>query len=161
MQQGICYLNVILLDSKCYSLLGNECTSGGFWKSTWKVLATSCELYRKLTGHKTDPGRASIDLTQDESSEESDASFPSSKKPFLNYKTPDIHQKLNEIARGVSTMQGLVTFMKNIKQAFKCVVCKGVVSAPTMAAVALQDVKGASTVGWNTTPLVLIALWSW
>ena len=115
------------------------------------MLATSRELYRKLTGHKTDPGRASIDFTKNESSEYLDASFPSSKRPFLDYKTPAIHQKLNEIARGVSTMQGLVTFMKNMKQAFKCVVCKGVMSAPTMAAVTLQDVKGASTVGWNTT----------
>lgn len=67
------------------------------------MLATSRELYRKLTGHKTDPGRASIDSTQDESSEDSDASSPSRKRPFLDYKTPDIHQKLNEIARGVST----------------------------------------------------------
>ena len=57
--------NVILLDSNCYPLLGNESTSGeGFWKSTRKVLATSRELYRKLTGQMTDPGRASIDLTQ-------------------------------------------------------------------------------------------------
>ena len=126
--------DVILLDSKCYPLLGNESTSGeGFWKSTRKVLATSRELYRKLTGHTTDPVRASIDLTQDESSEDSDASFPSSKRPCLDYKAPDIHQKLDEIARGVSTMQGLVTFMNNMKQAFECVVCKGVVSAPIMA----------------------------
>ena len=30
-------------------------------------------------------------------------------------------------------MQKLVTFMSNMKQAFECVVCKGIVSAPTMA----------------------------
>ena len=47
--------DVLLLDSKCYQLHGNENTSGeGFWKSTWKVLATSRELYKKLTGQTTD-----------------------------------------------------------------------------------------------------------
>ena len=53
--------DVILFDSKCYPLIGNQSTSGeGFWKSTWKVLASSRELYKKLTGQMTDPGRASI-----------------------------------------------------------------------------------------------------
>jgi len=47
-------------------------------------------------------------------------------------KTPDIHQKLDAIARGVSTIQGFVTFMNNTKQAFELVVCKDIVSTPIM-----------------------------
>ena len=127
--------DVILLDSKCYPLLGNDSTSGeGFWKSTRKVLATSRELYKKLTGQTTDPGRASIDLMRDDSSDNSDVSFPSSKRARLDCKSQeDIHHKLDEIARGVSSVQKLVTFMSNMKQAFECVVCKGIVSTPTMA----------------------------
>ena len=45
----------------------------------------------------------------------------------------DVHHKLDEVARGVSSAQKLVTFMSNMKQAFECVVCKGIVSNPTMA----------------------------
>ena len=37
--------------------------------SPHKVLAISRELYKKLTGQMTDPGRASIDLTRDDSSD--------------------------------------------------------------------------------------------
>ena len=71
-------------------------------------------------------------------------------------KTPDIHQKLDAIARGMSTIQGLVTFMNNTKQAFEWVVCKYIVSTPIMAQCwfALSDVKGAVTVGWKIMPLV-------
>ena len=79
------------------------------------MLATSCELYKKLTGQTTDPGRASIDLTRDDSRDDSDVSFPSRKRARLDSKSQqDIHHKLDEIARGVSSVQKLVTFMSNM-----------------------------------------------
>ena len=69
-------LDVILLDSKCYPLLENDSTSGEvFWKSTRKVLAANRSIYSKLTGHCTDLENASIDLTQEDTGEESDSSL--------------------------------------------------------------------------------------
>ena len=66
---------VVLLDSKCYPLLDNESTNGeAFWKSTQKVLAANRDLYNKLTSQRTDLEVASIDLTCEDTAEESDSS---------------------------------------------------------------------------------------
>lgn len=43
--------DVILLDSKLYPLIANHSTSGlDYWKSTRKIIATSCAVYEKLVG---------------------------------------------------------------------------------------------------------------
>ena len=79
--------------------------------------------------------RASIDLTRGDASEESDSSGssqlePSTKCPCLS---SSLTAKLDEIAEGVSNIQKVLMFMKNMQQTFQCVICKGVVSTPTVA----------------------------
>jgi len=44
-----------------------------FWKSTQKVLAANTGLYNKLTGQHTDLEKTSIDLTREDTAEESDS----------------------------------------------------------------------------------------
>lgn len=73
--------DVVLLDSKGCPLLDNESTTGeSFWKSTRKILAANKQLYRKVTGQNTDIERASIDLTKEDSSDDSDILLPSVKR---------------------------------------------------------------------------------
>ena len=45
---------VVLLDSKCFPLLGNEGTSGDFWKGSRKILAASKSHHEKCTGQSVD-----------------------------------------------------------------------------------------------------------
>lgn len=124
---------VILLDSKCYPILENESTSGeAFWKSTRKVLAANHDLYYKLTGKLTSSvGKASIDLTGDDSASDSSSSGPSGKCPCYN--TSSMEAKLEDISQGVSSIQRLVNFMTNMHQAFQCVICRGTATAPIVA----------------------------
>ena len=127
--------DVVLLDSKCYPLLENESTSGeAFWKSTRKVLAANRRLYSRLTGHSRSLGKASIDLTAED--EESDSSssdlLPAGKRPCKDC-TSSVKAKLDDIARGVSSIERLVNFMTNMQQAFQCVVCRGSVTVPVVA----------------------------
>lgn len=127
-------MEVVLLDSKCYPLMMNDSTSGeGFWKSSRKVLAANKALYLKLTGRSTELGRASIDLTKEETSD-SDSSGsiiePATKRHCLS---STLNDKLDEIAHGVANIQKVMMFMKNMQNTFQCVICKGVVSAPVVA----------------------------
>ena len=129
-------MEVVLLDSKCYPLTENESTSSeSFWKSSRKILAANKSLYNKVSGQSTNVMRASIDLTRGDASEESDSSGssqlePSTKRPCLS---SSLTAKLDEIAEGVSNIQKVLMFMKNMQQTFQCVICKGVVSTPTVA----------------------------
>ncbi len=111
-------MEVVLLDSKSYPLMDNDSTRGAsFWKSSRKVLAANKALYRKVSGESTSLGRASIDLTRNDSSEESDSSKSSSggpDKPAAKRPRVDLTSTLEEIAKGVSSIQGLFMFMKNI-----------------------------------------------
>ena len=129
-------MEVVLLDSKCYPLVQNESTSNeSFWKSSRKILAANKSLYDKVSGQSTNVGRASIDLTKGDTSEESDSSGsfqlePATKRPRLS---SSLTAKLDEIAQGVSNIQKVLMFMKNMQQTFQCVICKGVVSTPVVA----------------------------
>ena len=100
---------VILLDSKCYLILENVSTSEeAFWKSTRKVLAANCDLYDKLTGKSTrSVGKASIDLTGDDSDSSSSDLQPSGKRPC--HDTSSMEAKLEDISQKVSSIQRLVT----------------------------------------------------
>ena len=125
---------VILLDSKCYPILENESTSvEAFWKSSRKILAANREAYNKLTGQSTkNVGKASFDLTTQEDSDSSSAdSLPSSKRPC--YDPSSVNAKLEDIAQKVSSLQRLVTFMKNMHQSFLCIVCRSTVKAPVVS----------------------------
>ncbi len=110
---------VVLLDSKCYPLMDNDSTRGAsFWKSSRKVLAANKALYRKASGESMSLGRVSIDLTRNDSSEESDSSKSSSSgpdKPAQKRPRVDLTSTLEEIAKGVSSIQGLFMFMKNMQ----------------------------------------------
>ena len=92
--------DVLLLDSKCYQLLGNkilqERNFGSPHRKCW-LHPVNC-IKSLLDRWQT----ASIELTRDDSSDNSDVSFPSSKRAILDCKSQeDIHHKLNAIARGV------------------------------------------------------------
>ena len=135
-------LDVILLDSKCYPLLDNDSTRGeAFWKSTRKVLAANRGLYNKLTGKRTALQNASIDLTHEDTGEESDSSGttnpellePPLKRPCGRHYPSPVNEKLEEIAQGVKNIQKLTAFMQNMQHAFQCVVCRGVASSPIVA----------------------------
>ena len=41
--------------------------------------------------------------------------------------------KLDEIAQGISNIQKVLMVMNNMQQTFYCLICKGVVSTPTVA----------------------------
>ena len=134
-------LDVVLLNSKSYPLLDNDSTRGeAFWKSTRKVLAANRGLYNKLTGQHTDLEKASIDLTCEDTAEESDSSEttnpeslePLRKQPRLKYDI-SVNTKLDKIAKGVENIQKLIQFMQNMQQAFQCVVCRDMVSSPIVA----------------------------
>lgn len=79
--------------------------------------------------------RASIDLTRGDASEESDSSGSSQLEPSMKCPclSSSLTAKLDEIAEGVSNVQKVLMFMKNMQQTFQCVICKGVVSTPTVA----------------------------
>ena len=115
-------LDVVLVDSKCYPLLDNDSTRGeAFWKSTRKVLAANRGLYNKLTGQHTDLEKASIDLTCEETAEESDSSGATSpelleplrRQPRIKYDI-SVNTKLDKIAKGVENIQKLTQFMQNM-----------------------------------------------
>ena len=114
-----------------YPLAQNKSTSNeSFWKSSRKFLAANKLLYDKVSSQSTNVGRASIDLTKGGTSEESDSSGSSqleiaTKRPCLS---SSLTAKLDEIAQGVSNIQKVLMFMKNMQQTFQCVICKGVVS---------------------------------
>ena len=68
---------VVLLDSKGCPLLEDDNTSREtFLKSTRRILAANKQLYRKLIGQNTNIERASIDLTKDDRSDDSDILLP-------------------------------------------------------------------------------------
>ena len=119
----------VLLDSKGYPLLDNESTSGdSFWKSTRKILAANRQLYRKLTGQNTDIERASIDLTKDDSSDDSDILLPPPvKRPKCvcgDSSMSTVADKIEDISKQVSGLAESITFMQNMQHALECVVCK-------------------------------------
>ena len=129
-------MEVVLLDSKCYPLTENESTSSeSFWKLSRKILAANKLLYNKVSGQSTNVMRASIDLTRGDASEESDLSGssqlePSTKRPCLS---SSLTAKLDEYAERVSNIRKVLMFMKNMQQTFQYVICKRVVSTPTVA----------------------------
>ena len=130
--------DVVLLDSKGYPLLDNESTSGeSFWKSTRKILAANRQLYRKLTGQNTDIERASIDLTKDDSSDDSDILLPPPvKRPKCvcgDSSMSTVADKIEDISKQVSGLAESITFMQNMQHALECFVCKGLVKGPIVA----------------------------
>ena len=150
-------LDVVLLNSKSYPLLDNDSTRGeAFWKSTRKVLAANRGLYNKLIGQHTDLEKASIDLTCEDTAEESDSLEttnpeslePLRKQPRLKYDI-SVNTKLDKIAKGVENIQKLIQFMQNMQQAFQCVVCRDMVSSPIVANCCgrILDVSNALMVG--------------
>ena len=150
-------LDVVLLNSKSYPLLDNDSTRGeAFWKSTRKVLAANRGLYNKLIGQHTDLEKASIDLTCEDTAEESDSLEttnpeslePLRKQPRLKYDI-SVNTKLDKIAKGVENIQKLIQFMQNMQQAFQCVVCRDMVSSPIVANCCgrILDVSSALMVG--------------
>ena len=91
-------MKVVLLGSKCYPLAQNESTSyESFWKSSRKNLAANKSLYDKVSGQSTNVGRASIDLTKGDTSEESDSSGSSQLEPATKH--PRLSSSLTAIAK--------------------------------------------------------------
>ena len=121
-----------LLDSKSNPLLDNLSTRGEvFWKSTWKVLAANRGLYIKLAGKCSKSENASIDLTCEDTAEESDSSGttnpeldpPHKQSCWDHTPSSSVVAKLEEIREGVANIQQLTLFMQNMRQLFQCVVC--------------------------------------
>ena len=98
-----------------------------------KILAANREVYDKLTGQSTlSVGKASFDLTgEDSDSSISDVVPLAGKRP--RYDSSSVDEKLEDIAQRVSSIQHVLNFMKNMQQAFQCVVCRGTVTAPIVA----------------------------
>ena len=128
---------VVLLDSKGYPLLDNNSTSGeSFWKSTRKILAANKQLYRKVTGQNTNIERASIDLTKDDSSDDSDILLPPVKLrkcEFGDSSVVLIADKIEDISKQVSGLAESITFIQNMQHSLECVVCKGLVRSPIVS----------------------------
>ena len=128
--------DIVLLDSKIYPLLDNESTTGeSFWKSTRKILAANKQLCRKVTGQNTDIERASIDLTKEDSSDDSDILLPSVKRRKCANcgDSSTIADKIEDTFKQVSGLAESITFMQNMQRSLECVVCKGLVKSPIVS----------------------------
>ena len=105
------------------------------------MLAANRSLYDKLTGQCTDLEKANVDLTSEDTADESDSSGtinpdlldPSPKRPCRKHDPSSVGTKLEEIAQGVANIQKLTLFMQNMQHAFQCVVCRGMVPSPVVA----------------------------
>lgn len=104
---------------------------------------------------------ASIELTRDDSSDNSDVSFPSSKRARLDCKSQeDIHHKLDEM--GVPVCRSWWPLWATWSRHLNVLCARAQYQSPQWlsAVVTLWDVKGALIVGYKIMPRVLTApLW--
>ena len=116
----------VLLDSKCFPLIGNEGTSGDFWKGTRKILAASKSHYEKSTGQSADImsiGEA-IEITDEEPG-------PSTKRRCTE--GVEINPIMQEVTTKLTMIDKKLGFLNELGQGFQCIICKSLAILPVVS----------------------------
>ena len=87
----------------------------------------------RLLAKTPDVERASIDLTKEDTSEDSDVSLPPIKRRKCACEDTSIAEKIEDVCKQVSGLAESISFMRNMQRSLECVVCKGIVKNPVVA----------------------------